>query len=288
MTGNQLGALLMMGSMAGFTFNDTLVKTVGGAMPLSQILTLRGIVTSVLIYALARKLGALRWHLPRRDWGLIAARCGTEVAATYLFLTALMVTPIANLTAILQALPLTITLGAAVFFGEPVGWRRMSAILVGFCGILLIVRPDVDGFGEGTLYALGAVVAVTGRDLLTRRLSSEVPSMVVTLLAALSVLVFAVLMSTQVTWQPVSMNNLAALVGAALFIFVGYLCSVMTMRVGDVAFISPFRYTGLLWALLLGWVVFGDWPDALTLLGAMIVVATGLFTLYRERQISDT
>jgi len=287
-TGNQLGALLMMGSMAGFTFNDTLVKTVGGAMPLSQILTLRGIVTSVLIYALARKLGALRWHLPRRDWGLIAARCGTEVAATYLFLTALMVTPIANLTAILQALPLTITLGAAVFFGEPVGWRRMSAILVGFCGILLIVRPDVDGFGEGTLYALGAVVAVTGRDLLTRRLSSEVPSMVVTLLAALSVLVFAVLMSTQVIWQPVSMNNLAALVGAALFIFVGYLCSVMTMRVGDVAFISPFRYTGLLWALLLGWVVFGDWPDALTLLGAMIVVATGLFTLYRERQISDT
>lgn len=288
MTGNQLGALLMMGSMAGFTFNDTLVKTVGGAMPLSQILTLRGIVTSVLIYALARKLGALHWHLPRRDWGLIAARCGTEVAATYLFLTALMVTPIANLTAILQALPLTITLGAAVFFGEPVGWRRMSAILVGFCGILLIVRPDVDGFGEGTHYALGAVVAITGRDLLTRRMSPEVPSLVVTLLASLSVLVFAVLMSTQVTWQPVSVTSLAALVGAALFIFVGYLCSVMTMRVGDVAFISPFRYTGLLWALLLGWAVFGDWPDVLTLLGAVIVVATGLFTLYRERQISDT
>ncbi|OUS37660.1 EamA family transporter [Rhodobacterales bacterium 56_14_T64] len=287
MTGNQLGALLMMGSMAGFTFNDTLVKAVGGAMPLSQILTLRGIVTSVLIYALARKMGALHWHLPRRDWGLIAARCGTEVAATYLFLTALMVTPIANLTAILQALPLTITLGAAVFFGEPVGWRRLTAILVGFVGILLIVRPDVDGFGEGTLYALGAVVAITGRDLLTRRMSPEVPSLVVTLLASLSVLVFAVLMSTQVTWQPVSLNSLAAVVGAALFIFVGYLCSVMTMRVGDVAFISPFRYTGLLWALLLGWLVFGDWPDALTLLGAMIVVATGLFTLYRERQVSD-
>jgi len=286
-TGNQLGALLMMGSMAGFTFNDTLVKAVGGAMPLSQILTLRGIVTSVLIYALARKMGALHWHLPRRDWGLIAARCGTEVAATYLFLTALMVTPIANLTAILQALPLTITLGAAVFFGEPVGWRRLTAILVGFVGILLIVRPDVDGFGEGTLYALGAVVAITGRDLLTRRMSPEVPSLVVTLLASLSVLVFAVLMSTQVTWQPVSLNSLAAVVGAALFIFVGYLCSVMTMRVGDVAFISPFRYTGLLWALLLGWLVFGDWPDALTLLGAMIVVATGLFTLYRERQVSD-
>lgn len=276
----------MMGSMAGFTFNDMLVKTVGGAMPLSQILTLRGVVATILIYALARRLGALHWNLPRRDWGLIAARCVAEVAATYLFLTALMVTPLANLTAILQSLPLTITLGAAVFLGEPVGWRRMAAILVGFCGILLIVRPDVDGFGEGTLYALAAVLAITARDLLTRRMSTDVPSMVVTLMASLSVLLFAVMASTQDTWQPVSVNSLATVIGTALFIFVGYLCSVMTMRVGDVAFISPFRYTGLLWALLLGWLVFGDWPDALTLLGAVIVVATGLFTLYRERKIS--
>ena len=286
MTGNQLGALLMMGSMAGFTFNDALVKTVGAAMPLSQILTLRGAVASILIYVLARRMGSLRWNLPRRDWGLIAARCAAEVTATYLFLTALMVTPLANLTAILQSLPLTITLGAAVFFGEPVGWRRLSAILVGFCGVLLIIRPGVDGFGEGTLYALAAVLAITARDLVTRRMSAEVPSMVVTLMASLTVLSCAIVASTQVTWEPVSAYSLTAVFGAALFIFVGYLCSVMTMRVGDVAFISPFRYTGLLWALLLGWLVFGDWPDTLTLLGAVIVVATGLFTLYRERKIS--
>ncbi|NIZ60877.1 EamA family transporter [Sedimentitalea sp. CY04] len=286
MTGNQLGALLMMGSMAGFTFNDALVKSVGAAMPLSQILTLRGAVASILIYVLARRMGSLRWNLPRRDWGLIAARCAAEVTATYLFLTALMVTPLANLTAILQSLPLTITLGAAVFFGEPVGWRRLSAILVGFCGVLLIIRPGVDGFGEGTLYALAAVLAITARDLVTRRMSAEVPSMVVTLMASLTVLLCAIVASTQVTWEPVSVHSLTAVVGAALFIFAGYLCSVMTMRVGDVAFISPFRYTGLLWALLLGWLVFGDWPDVLTLLGAMIVVATGLFTLYRERKIS--
>ena len=286
MTGNQLGALLMMGSMAGFTFNDALVKSVGAAMPLSQILTLRGAVASILIYLLARRMGSLRWNLPRRDWGLIAARCAAEVTATYLFLTALMVTPLANLTAILQSLPLTITLGAAVFFGEPVGWRRLSAILVGFCGVLLIIRPGVDGFGEGTLYALAAVLAITARDLVTRRMSAEVPSMVVTLMASLTVLSCAIVASTQVTWEPVSAYSLTAVFGAALFIFVGYLCSVMTMRVGDVAFISPFRYTGLLWALLLGWLVFGDWPDTLTLLGAVIVVATGLFTLYRERKIS--
>lgn len=288
MTGNQMGALLMSGSMAGFTINDTLVKMVGGEMPLSQILTLRGVVATLLIYLLARRLGSLRWNLAKGDWGLVAARCVAELLSTYLFLTALMVTPLANLTAILQGLPLTITLGAALFFGEPVGWRRMSAILVGFCGILLIVRPGVDGFGSGTLYALGAVIAITARDLLTRRMSSEVPSMVVTLLASLTVLVFGLVASTQVTWQPVTVNSLAIVTGAAVFIFVGYLCSVMTMRVGDVAFVSPFRYTGLLWALLLGWLVFGDWPDPLTLLGAAIVVATGLFTLYRERQVSES
>lgn len=288
MTGNQMGALLMIGSMAGFTINDTLVKMVGGEMPLSQILTLRGVVATLLIYLLARRLGSLRWNLAKGDWGLVAARCVAELLSTYLFLTALMVTPLANLTAILQGLPLTITLGAALFFGEPVGWRRMSAILVGFCGILLIVRPGVDGFGSGTLYALGAVIAITARDLLTRRMSSEVPSMVVTLLASLTVLVFGLVASTQVTWQPVTVNSLAIVTGAAVFIFVGYLCSVMTMRVGDVAFVSPFRYTGLLWALLLGWLVFGDWPDPLTLLGAAIVVATGLFTLYRERQVSES
>ncbi|KAE9628880.1 DMT family transporter [Parasedimentitalea maritima] len=288
MTGNQMGALLMIGSMAGFTINDTLVKMVGGEMALSQILTLRGVVATLLIYLLARRLGSLRWNLAKGDWGLVAARCVAELLSTYLFLTALMVTPLANLTAILQGLPLTITLGAALFFGEPVGWRRMSAILVGFCGILLIVRPGVDGFGSGTLYALGAVIAITARDLLTRRMSSEVPSMVVTLLASLTVLVFGLVASTQVTWQPVTVNSLAIVTGAAVFIFVGYLCSVMTMRVGDVAFVSPFRYTGLLWALLLGWLVFGDWPDPLTLLGAAIVVATGLFTLYRERQVSES
>ncbi|TLP61531.1 DMT family transporter [Parasedimentitalea maritima] len=288
MTGNQMGALLMIGSMAGFTINDTLVKMVGGEMPLSQILTLRGVVATLLIYLLARRLGSLRWNLAKGDWGLVAARCVAELLSTYLFLTALMVTPLANLTAILQGLPLTITLGAALFFCEPVGWRRISAILVGFCGILLIVRPGVDGFGSGTLYALGAVIAITARDLLTRRMSSEVPSMVVTLLASLTVLVFGLVASTQVTWQPVTVNSLAIVTGAAVFIFVGYLCSVMTMRVGDVAFVSPFRYTGLLWALLLGWLVFGDWPDPLTLLGAAIVVATGLFTLYRERQVSES
>lgn len=274
----------MMGSMAAFTFNDTLVKVIGGQLPLFQIISLRGLLATSLIFLLARTLGKLRFNLRRRDWGLVAARCASEIGATYCFLAALMIMPIANITAVLQALPLTVTLGAAVFLGEEVGWRRMAAILLGFCGVLLIVRPGPDGFSEGALYALLAVAFVTARDLTTRRMSSEVPSLTVTLLASISVTVFALVCSLGVEWEPVSLSQVMLLIGAAVFILGGYSLSVMVMRVGEISFVSPFRYTGLIWAILLGWLVFGDWPDGLTLLGAVIVVGTGLFTVIRERR----
>jgi drug/metabolite transporter (DMT)-like permease len=286
MSPNQTGAFLMMGAMAAFTCNDTLVKAVGGALPLSQILVLRGVMASLLIFALARYQGSLRLKLSRRDWGLVALRCGAEAGATFFFLTALMRMPIANITAVLQMLPLTVTLGAALLFNEQVGWRRMMAILAGFCGMLLIVRPGPAGFDAASLYALGAVACVTLRDLVTRRMSPNVPSLTVTLMASLSVLTFGSLYSFWQEWQPVAVREVAMLAGAACFILGGYLCSVMTMRVGDIAVVSPFRYTGLLWALVLGWAVFGDWPDALTLMGGALVVAAGLFTLFRERRLA--
>ena len=281
---NQTGALLMMGSMAAFTFNDTLVKSVGADLPLSQILVVRGGVASLLIFLLARYLGSLRMNLPRGDWMLVLGRCLSEAGATYLFLSALILMPLANVTAVLQMLPLTVTLGAALFFGESIGWRRMAAILAGFCGMLLIVQPGPEGFDGASLYALGAVGCVTARDLFTRRMSAAVPSMTVTLMASLTVLSFGLIYSTQQDWQPMQGWHLGLLMGAACFIFAGYLFSVMTMRVGDVAVVSPFRYSGLLWALFLGWAVFGDWPGVLTLTGAAVVVAAGLFTFYRERQ----
>lgn len=283
MSPNTNGALLMMGSMAAFTINDVCIKATGGALPLFQLLTIRGLLTTVLVYVLARRLGALKFHLPRQDWVLIALRCLGETGAAYFFLTALMNMPLANVMAVLQMLPLTVTLGAALFFKEPVGWRRLLAILVGFGGMLLIVRPGPDGFNTYALYTLVAVAFVTLRDLSTRRMSAEVPSMTVTFMAAVSVLVFSAVASLGSDWAPVDGRSAALLVASSLFIFGGYLLSVAVMRVGDVSFIAPFRYTGLLWALILGWLVFGDWPDAVTMIGAAIVVGSGLFMLYRER-----
>ncbi|MFL4469983.1 DMT family transporter [Tateyamaria armeniaca] len=287
MSPNTLGAVLMMASMAAFTLNDTLIKLTQGAMPLAQLLFLRGVLSTVLIYALARYLGSLRFEVARRDWWLIGLRAATEVGAAYFFVTALLNMPLANVTAILQALPLTVAVAAALVFREPLGWRRMSAILIGFMGMLLIVRPGGDGFSLWSAYALMAVVCVTVRDLATRRLSADVPSMTVTLVSSLVVTLSFGAASIVTEWVPVTWLLAALIAGASVFIMGAYFFSIRAMRVGDIGFIAPFRYTGLVWALVLGWLVFGDWPSNLTLLGALIVVATGLFTLYRERKVSQ-
>lgn len=287
MSPNTLGALLMMASMASFTLNDVMIKLTGGAVPLMQLLFLRGVLSSLLILGFSRWLGAIHFRIARRDWGLIAVRSGAEIGAAYFFLTALFNMPLANVTAILQVLPLTVAIAAALLFREPLGWRRMSAIMVGFMGMLLIVRPGPDGFSLWSGYALMAVLFVTMRDLATRKLSPDVPSMTVTLVASLSVMAFAGVASTSVSWVALDMRLAALIAGSSVMIIGGYWFSVRVMRVGEISFVAPFRYTGLVWALVLGWLAFGDWPSDLTLLGAAIVVATGLFTLYRERRVSQ-
>jgi len=165
-------------------------------------------------------------------------------------------------------------------------WRRLLAIAIGFAGVMLIVRPGPDGFSLHSLYALGAVGFVTVRDLAARRLSPATPSITVALAGAALIMAASGIVTLMQGWQPVAAREFGLLSVAALFILVGYLASVMTMRVGEIGFVAPFRYTGLIWALILGWLVFGDWPAPLTLLGAALVVGTGLFTLYRERRLA--
>ena len=273
----------MTGSMAAFTFNDTFFKLLAADLPFFQALFLRSAVVTAFMLALVRAQGALWVRAGRRDWGLIALRSLTEAAAAYFFLTALVHLPIANVTAILQALPLTVTLGAALVFGEPVGWRRFLAIGIGLVGVLLIVRPGGEGFNLYAIYAVLAVVCVTVRDLAARRISVAVPSSFVALIAILAILAFASVGAASTEWAPFRSMHGLYLLGCSLFILVAYLFSVMAMRVGEIGFVSPFRYTGLLVALVVGLVVFDEWPDALTLLGSAIVVATGLFMLWRER-----
>ncbi|GLQ25389.1 DMT family transporter [Sulfitobacter pacificus] len=286
MSVNLAGALLMMASMACFVLNDTMLKLTGGAVPLFQLLFVRSVITCGLILAARGRLGALHFRIARRDWVIILIRAATEVTISYFFLTALFNMPLANLTAILQVVPLAVTLASAVILREAVGWRRSLAIAVGFCGVLLIVRPGPEGFNIWSIYALIAMLGVTLRDLVTRQLSPEVPSMTVTLVTAASVMVAAGLASLSTPWVEITAQSWGLIVASAVCILGGYFFSIQVMRSGDVSFTAPFRYSGLVWALILGWLVFGEWPHVLTLIGAAIVVATGVFSFYRERKVS--
>jgi len=218
-----------------------------------------------------------------RNWRVILIRAFAELASTMLFLTALAHMPLANITAILQSLPLTVTMFAAVFFGEVVGWRRWSAILVGFIGVLIIIRPGSDGFNEYAVLALVAVGFITLRDAITRRLDRSVPSLFVAFVSAIPVFLFGGAMTVTTGWTPISWSMGMIVLVAAIAITCGYLFAVMAMRNGDISFLAPFRYTGMIWAILFGFLLFGNLPDQMTILGTCIVIGMGVYAFHRER-----
>lgn len=280
---NVRGALWMTASMAGFILNDALMKAVSADLPLFQAIFLRGLMATAVIGALAWSLGALN-RLPRgRDGRLIGWRMMGEIGGTSLYLAALFNMPIANATAISQVTPLTVTLAAALFLGHAIGWRTYAAIAVGFAGVLLIVRPGSEGFNVFSLAVLASVGFVTLRDMTARGLSAQVPNLLVTVASSVSITVFAGVIAALEPWQPTGAGTLLRLGGAAGLLLLGYYAGVVSMRVGDIGFVSPFRYSNLLWALALGWAFFGDVPSWLTVAGAAIIVATGAYTLHRER-----
>tara|TARA_R110002094_G_scaffold202623_1_gene173760 strand:+ start:218 stop:1123 length:906 start_codon:yes stop_codon:yes gene_type:complete len=280
---NLRGAAFMTGSMVAFTVNDTFLKGLSLDIPLAQTLFVRGVGTTLFLLMISYFMGQLRFDFSRKDWLLILIRAAAEIAAAYLFLTALFHMPIANVSAIMQVMPLSVALAAAVFFREPLGWRRVLAIAVGFGGVLLIVRPGTEGFNIYSAYVLAAVVCVTVRDLAARRLSRSVPSTMVAVIASAAVALSGGGLTAASDWVTLDQSAWLNTIGAMFMVVLGYLFSVTAMRIGEIGFVAPFRYASLIAALILGYLVFGDWPRNITLLGAFIVVATGMFTLYREQ-----
>lgn len=294
---NLRGVGFMCLSMLAFTVNDTFMKAVTQDVPLFQVIFLRGLIAIAGLVVMGLVTGAFRQRLTGADWRLIAIRSVAEIFATVTFLTALLHMEIANLSAIMQALPLAVTLAAALVFGDRIGWRRLLAIMVGFIGVLIIIRPGTEAFDRWSLLGVASVLAVVVRDLAVRRMGAHVPSVVVALGAAVLVAVMGLGLSMQSTegmgasfagltgWQPMAGTHILLVAGAGVFLIGGYLFAVSAMRWGDIGIVAPFRYTSLLWAVLLGFAVFGNLPDGWTLIGASIVVASGLYTLLRERRL---
>lgn len=282
LSANVRASLYMMLSMMGFTINDIFIKSLDGELAVGQIMAIRGFILLIIVFCIIWQQGLLH-RLRELLVPTVLYRSIMEVCATLAFLTTLQALPFATIAAILQALPLAVAVGAAVFLGEPVGWRRWIAIAVGFVGVLIIIRPGLGDFQAMSLLVLLSVLFAAARDLLTRRLPSTLPSLLVSGATTCAITSAGVVITSATgTWQSVTPQQLGTMTMAACFLFFGYQFIVLAMRTGEVAYVVPFRYTSLVWAIGLAFLVFNEVPDTLTIVGSAIVIAMGMFTLYRE------
>ena len=280
---NLIGILLMLGAMAMFAVEDTFIKKLSAGMGTGQILIILGVGGFLIFAVIAKWQGKIVL-----DRGLllpsVLLRNFGEILGTSGYLLAVVLTPLSSASAILQATPLAVALGAALFLGQTVGWRRWVAISIGFIGVLIVIRPGLDGFQPASLFALQGVIGLSIRDLATRTIPNRVSSMVLSAYG-FGVVVPAGIIMMMFEGPLVSPDALQGLYifGALTVGPVGYYMIVAAMRVGEVAVVTPFRYVRLVFAMILGVLAFGEVLDFYTLLGAAIIIGSGLFTIYRER-----
>ncbi|RME18622.1 MAG: DMT family transporter [Alphaproteobacteria bacterium] len=281
---NLRGALLMMLSMAGFALEDALVKSVAGRIPMGEVLLFLGCGGALAFGLLANRQGhcltsRLVFHRA------VMLRNLFEMLGTASFVTALALIPLSLNSAIFQATPLFVTLGAIVFLGARVGWRRWAAIAVGLAGVLIILRPGFEGFEPAALVSVLAALALSGRDLAIRACPPEAHPLQLSAWGFMAIIPVGLAMLA-LSGGPVRPSGTEALMlgGAVGLAMLGYYALTLAMQLGEVAFVTPFRYIRLVYGIGLGWLVFSERPDAPMLIGSAIVVGAGLYALWRERR----
>jgi len=277
----------MLAGQASFTFNDALIKLAAAGLPGGQAIFMRGVMAILVSFTVCLALGSFNLAPLRGAGRILTLRNIGEIGSTFFFLFALFHMPIATATAILQLTPLAMTAGAAIFLAEPVGWRRWLAALVGFAGVMIVIRPGSDAFNAFSLLALTGVAFSVLRDLSTRRIGHHVPAILLVSISALSVTTAAAGFALVETWVVPEPKSLLLLLFSAIFLLGGYYFMVNAMRHGEVAVVAPFRYSVIIWAVLAGILLWGEWPDAPALIGTAVVVVAGLYTFMRERKVKS-
>lgn len=286
---NYRGAALMVLAMLGFAVEDLLIKLLSVSLPIWQILVVLGgggaAVFGVLVVVSRQKL----FPAEMLSRVLLVRNLG-EMVGLVGFVSALALAPLSLVSAVLQSAPLMVTMGAALVLGETVGWRRWSAILAGFVGVLLVIQPGGAAFNSFTLLALVGVVGLTMRDLATRIAPVTVTSLQMSFMGFLMGLPAAAILAaiTQEPWVPVTPQVGLLLVVAIVIGPLAYYAVTAAMRVGEVSFVTPFRYSRMVFALFAAVLIFGERPDSMMLIGTAIIVASGLYTVWRERMLAQT
>lgn len=274
----------MVAAMAGFAVEDMFLKAAARHMPVGEVITLFGLGGLLIFALLAHRQGEATFPATMLSRPMLV-RSGFEVTGRLFYSLAVALTPLSVASAILQATPLVVVAGAAIIFGERVGLHRWLAIFAGFAGVMLIIRPGFTGFDALSLLSVIGLIGFAGRDLATRAAPPALSNMQLGVagFAMLSIAGIIILLVNG-DYRAPDATGLGKTFLATLFGVAAYAALTVAMRTGEVSAVTPFRYTRLLFALILGATIFGERPDTLTLTGSAIVVASGIYVLAFSRR----
>ena len=273
--------LYMVITTACFVGGDTCIKLIGTTLPLGQVICLIGLVSSLFLLMVCGQLGILK-NLPLIFTRMVLLRSLFDTMASFMFVSALMHMPLANLSSVMQSVPLVVVAVGVIFLGEKAGLSRIAAVIAGFLGVLLIVKPMPQTITIYEFLALGAVIVVAFRDLVTKRIPAHVPLLVIALANAIFISVSGFGVGLVQGFTSVEVWQWALLMGAGLFVTISYFFIVATVRLGDLSATAPFRYSEVVFAIIAGILVFGEYLDAISYVGMALVIAAGLFAAHRE------
>ena len=274
------GIAYMIGGSLLLTMNDAVVKWVSSDFQLGQILVSRGLAALVIITLVLcwrKEFNIFRVKYPK----IQLLRAVLMIASTYLFISGLRLMPLAENVAVAFVGPIFVTALAPLILAERVGWRRWAAVLVGFAGVLVMLRPGGDGLNWAALFPAGAALCGALRDLLTRRISHTEASGTTLFYSTLGV-TLAGAVAAPFGWQPPGMVDLGLFALAGVLLCAAHFLHIETFRFAEAALVTPFKYSSLLWAGAIGFLIWGDTPDRWTVLGAALLIGSGLYIFHRE------
>ena len=267
---------------ACYVVSDVFMKYVSREIDLYQITFLRGFIVTLILLVFCFILKVSLKIPSNKDKIIILVRSVFEVLMIYSFLTALFNMNIANANAVLQLIPLVVLFGSFLFLGKQLKQNEIIAVLFGLIGAIIVIRPGASDFNFYSIFALLAVASMSVRDLVTVNLNKKIPSLLVAFYSSLLITIVSFLLSYE-KFGFMELKNPMFIFYSAVLVSIGYIAAVAAMRFGEVTFVSPFRYTALLWAIVLGFLFFSEIPKLTTIFGGLIIIFAGIYLVYNEK-----
>ena len=280
------GVFYMILCMLFFSINDALIKYIlviyKDITILGEIIFIRGVISTVILglYLYFKKKLTLQIITSKP----LHTRGAVESIAAVFFFLGLMYLPFGELYSLLNLAPILITAAGAFILREKVGWRRWTAVILGFIGVMIVIKPHDLQFGYAFVYPLISAIFIAQRDTITRKYLEKFDSLQVVFITSLSVTVFFSF-SILINFQPINFKIFIYILLSAIFVTIGYYFSVLTIKVANISSTSPFRYTIIIFGIFLGYFIFNETPSINMIFGSILIISSGIFIIFRQKKI---